>query len=146
MKPLNIEVLRIRQGNAGLAEKAYDIRKKVFVGEMDIDPNVEYDKHDPTAHHYLVLLDDHPVGTARWRETEDGIKLERFAILEEQRNRHIGKILLKEMLHDVVPLGKKIYLHAQLKAVPFYERSGFKKIGEIFFEARLGHYYMEYKG
>ena len=41
--------------------------------------------------------------------------------------------------------GKKIYLHSQLKAVPFYERNGFVKTGEPFKEAGMEHYHMDFK-
>jgi predicted GNAT family N-acyltransferase len=146
MKPMNLEVLRLGPEDHEMLDMAHEIRNKVFVGELDIDPNLEYDMYEGAAHHYLVKLDGKPVGTARWRETEEGIRLERFAVLPEERNHHIGKVLLKEILKEVIPLGKKIFLHAQLKAVPFYERNGFRRSGEIFFEARYGHYYMEYKG
>ncbi|MCX6244593.1 MAG: GNAT family N-acetyltransferase [Bacteroidetes bacterium] len=138
-----IEVKRVSFQEKALAEQAFAIRRKVFVEEEGVDPNLEYD-HEEKAHHYLLLIAGKPVAAARWRETEKGIKLERFAVLPEFRNRGFGQIILKEVLIDVVPLGKTIYLHSQLRAVPFYERNGFRKEGEIFYEANMGHYFMTY--
>jgi predicted GNAT family N-acyltransferase len=126
-----------------LAEKALAIRKMVFVDEQGVDANLEYD-HEEEARHYLLLLGEKPIATARWRETENGLKLERFAVLPKFRNRGIGEIILKEVLRDVSSAGKTIYLHAQLKAVTFYERNGFSKIGDSFMEAGIGHYLMKY--
>ncbi len=127
-----------------LAEQAFAIRRKVFVEEEGVDPNLEYDQHEESAHHYLLLIANKAIATARWRETEKGIKLERFAVLPGFRNRGFGEIILKEVLKDVRKEGKKIYLHSQLRAVPFYERNGFRKQGEVFYEANMGHYYMEF--
>jgi len=138
-----IEIKRFTWQDKELAEKANEIRKKVFVEEQGVDPALEYD-HEEESHHYLLVLGEKPLATARWRETEKGIKLERFAVLPGFRNRGIGDIILKELLHDVIPLEKPVYLHSQLKAVPFYERNGFFKVGGQFTEAGIVHYLMKY--
>ena len=126
-----------------MAEKAFAIRKMVFVEEQGVDPNLEYD-HEEEASHYLLFLGEKPIATARWRETEKGIKLERFAVLPQFRNRGIGEIILKEVLKDVSSSEKMIYLHAQIKAVTFYGRNGFYKVGDQFTEAGIGHFLMRY--
>jgi len=140
-----LKIFRFDFQDKKLAAKAFDIRRKVFVEEQGVDPVLEYDKEEP-SHHYLMLLGEKAIGAARWRETPEGIKLERFAVLKEYRNRGLGKIILKEVLSDVIPTGKKIYLHSQQMAMPFYERNGFVKKGEEFVEAGMKHYYMEFRG
>ena len=137
-----IEVKRFNSQDKDLAEHAFSIRRKVFVEEQGVDPNLEYDKEDQ-AHHYLLLLAGRPIAAARWRETEKGIKLERFAVLPEFRNRGFGEIILEEVLKDVRPMDKTIYLHSQSRAVPFYERNGFVKEGEMFAEAGIEHFFMK---
>jgi predicted GNAT family N-acyltransferase len=139
-----IEVKRFNFSDTNLAAKAFAIRQKVFIEEENVEPALE-SEHDEEAHHYLLILGDKALATARWRETEKGIKLERFAVLPEFRNRGFGKIILREVLNDVISLKKTIYLHSQLRAVPFYERNGFVKEGPIFYEAGMGHYYMKLK-
>jgi predicted GNAT family N-acyltransferase len=134
-------VKRFTFGDKEMADSAFAIRKRVFVEEQGVDASLEYD-HEEEAHHYLLFLGEKPIATARWRETEKGIKLERFAVLPSFRNRGIGDVMLKEVLKDVKNFGKLIYLHSQLKAVPFYERNGFEKIGEKFTEAKIEHYLM----
>lgn len=138
-----IEVKRFTIEDKNLAEQAFSIRRKVFVVEQGVDPNIEYDKEDQSSH-YLLLLAGKPIATARWRETEKGIKLERFAVLPQFRNRGFGEIILNEVLKDVTLLGKTVYLHSQARAVPFYERNGFVKEGEMFAEAGIEHFYMKY--
>jgi predicted GNAT family N-acyltransferase len=137
-----IEIKRFSFEDKDLAELAFSIRRKVFVEEQGVDPNLEYDKEDQ-ANHYLLVLAGKPIATARWRETEKGIKLERFAVLPEFRNRGFGEIILEEVLKDVRPIGKTVYLHSQSRAVPFYERNGFFKEGEMFVEAGIEHFYMK---
>lgn len=139
-----IKVIRFSFNDQEYAEQAFAIRRKVFVDEQGVDPALEYDKEE-NAHHYLMFIGTKPIAAARWRETEKGIKLERFAVLAEFRNRGFGEIILREVLKDVTGLKKTIYLHSQLRAVPFYKRNGFMKKGPVFYEANMGHYYMEYR-
>jgi len=124
-----------------LAEQAFSIRKQVFVEEQGVDPSLECD-HEEESNHYLLFAGEKAIATARWRETEKGIKLERFAVLPSFRNRGIGEIILKEVLKDTLPSGKEIYLHSQIKAIPFYQRNGFLKAGEQFTEAGIEHFLM----
>ena len=137
-----IEIIRFSFEDKEIAEQAFNIRRKVFVEEQGVDPNLEYDREDQ-SHHYLLTLAGRPIATARWRETEKGIKLERFAVLPEFRNRGFGEIILEEVIKDVVTFGKIVYLHSQSGAVPFYERHGFVKEGAMFVEAGIEHYYMK---
>ena len=124
------------------AKQAFAIRNQVFVIEQHVDTELEYDEFEESSHHYLVLMDGQAIGTARWRETDKGIKLERFAILKELRDKGTGTHLLKEVMKDVTPFKKPIFLHAQLRAIPFYERYGFKCIGPMFIEADIQHFEM----
>jgi len=138
-------VKRFTSEDKVLSEKALTIRHKVFVVEQGVDPILEYD-HDEEAHHYLLCMGRKIIATARWREIDGEIKLERFAVLPKFRSRGYGKVILLEVLIDVLPLMKPIYLHSQLKAVRFYERNGFVKEGVKFTEAGIEHYTMRYTG
>jgi len=139
-----IEVKRFAFNEKELAEQAFAIRRKVFVEEQGVDASLEYDKEE-AAHHYLLLVGEKAIATARWRETDHGIKLERFAVLPQFRNRGFGEIILAAVLKDVVPTGKHVYLHSQIRAVPFYKRNGFVEAGEHFFEAGIEHMEMKWR-
>ncbi|RFP65835.1 GNAT family N-acetyltransferase [Hymenobacter lapidiphilus] len=131
-------------------EVALAIRRTVFVLGQNVPADLENDAHDRTdATHYLALTAaGQPCGTARWRPTAQGVKLERFAVLAEYRNQEAGAALLAAVLHDVQAAhpGALVYLHAQLPAVRFYERHGFVKAGEKFVEADIEHYKMSWQG
>lgn len=131
-------------------EQAFKIRQKVFVVEQQVSPEEEYDEYEKTASHFLAFNSQgKPCGTARWRFTDKGVKLERFAVLKEERGSGAGSALVKKVLEDVSvhpeAKGKKIYLHAQLPAVRLYEKSGFEKEGEEFEECNIRHYKMTKK-
>lgn len=125
------------------AEHAFDIRRKVFVEEQKVSPEEEYDEFEDSSRHFLLLADGQSVGTARWRSTDKGIKLERFAVLPEYRNLGAGSMLVKSVLEEVNDKHGLIYLHAQVAAMKLYERAGFKATGPLFFEAGIAHYKME---
>ncbi|WP_375436608.1 GNAT family N-acetyltransferase [uncultured Hymenobacter sp.] len=127
-------------------DAAFAIRREVFVVGQNVPAEEEYDAHDVNgATHYLArTADGIPCGAARWRKTESGVKLERFAVLADFRNQQAGALLLEQVLKDVDAQnpGTVVYLHAQLPAVRFYERHGFEKVGEMFEECDIQHYKM----
>lgn len=125
----------------------FDIRQKVFVEEQEVLPEEEYDEFEDTSAHYLATFNGEPAGVARWRETDKGVKLERFAVLKEFRNKEIGSAVLKAVLSDVLPAhqNKTIYLHAQLPAMKFYSRHGFEQTGPQFTECEIEHFKMVLK-
>ena len=120
---------------------AHEIRFRVFVEEQGVDHHLEYDQFEDLANHYLAYFNGQPVGTARWRSTANGIKMERFAVLDDSRNLGVGSFLIAHMLKDV-PADKLIYLHAQEQAVEIYKRHGFKTVDEPFEEAGIMHFKM----
>jgi predicted GNAT family N-acyltransferase len=128
-------------------DAAMSIRNNVFVSEQHVPKEMEHDEHDATSHHYLAIDNGIPCGTARWRETSVGVKLERFAVLKNYRGQGIGAALVEVVLMDVRKTiasgsGKKIYLHSQVNVMPFYEKFGFKKTGPVFDECGIEHYMM----
>ena len=139
-----IEVEVVLPPDERLSE-AFEIRRKVFVIEQEVAEEEEYDEFEDSSRHVLATIDKIPVGTARWRQTEKGVKLERFAVLKEYRGRKIGESLVKATLDDVrrqLPNAELLYLHAQLPAIPLYEKFGFQKVGDLFWECDIAHYKM----
>ena len=128
-------------------DAAFTIRETVFVGEQGVPVDAEYDAHDRDAgtRHYLARVDGQPAGAARWRRTPGGVKLERFAVLPAFRNQGVGEALVHQVLADVraeAPDAAQVYMHAQLRAIPLYERTGFAKEGDMFEECDIQHYKM----
>ena len=122
---------------------AWDIRHEVFVIGQNCPKNIEYEFEEESIH-FLAYYNNEPAGTARIRETENGFKLERFAVLEKFRGNGIGSALVGFLLNETIPFGKKIYLHAQLTAATLYAKHNFKPEGENFWEADIEHVKMVY--
>lgn len=140
-----IEVRKV-VGRAEL-EDALKIREEVFVKEQGVAAEDEYDQYDETSTHFVAYDEQgKPCGTARWRQTDSGIKLERFAVLPSYRSTGIGALLLKNILYDIEEdmnvTEQKIYMHAQTTAIGFYKKLGFETVGEEFLECGIKHYEM----
>ncbi|WP_215224506.1 GNAT family N-acetyltransferase [Echinicola shivajiensis] len=142
---MNISVNKVQ--NKHELEQVFKIREEVFVIEQQVDREEEYDEFEDESAHFLAVMKGNPVGTARWRFTENGVKLERFAVLKAARGKGVGQALVAAVLQDIQnnpkARSKVLYLHGQLAAVPLYEKFGFKKVGDIFTECDIQHYKME---
>ena len=113
------------------------IRRAVFVEEQQIPESDEWDDEDATSVHVLARLNRDPVGTGRLNPAG---KIGRIAVIAGQRGRGIGLQILLRLLEEARRLGiREPYLHAQVQAVPFYEKLGFEKQGDAFDEAGIPH-------
>ncbi len=129
---------------------AFGIRHTVFVVEQHVSRDEEYDEFETVSTHFLARVADTPAGTARWRHTANGIKLERFAVLPDFRGQGVGRALVQAVLDSVFaqqpePI-ERIYLHAQVSAMPLYAGFGFVAVGPMFEEANIQHYKMVLPG
>lgn len=121
--------------------EAHALRFEVFVVEQEVDRELEYEFEEESTH-YLALWNGEAAGTARWRKTDKGVKMERFAVKKEYRRNGIATALITEMLKDI-PAGTLAYLHAQEQAIPVYKKNGFEIYGSRFFEAGIPHFAMK---
>ena len=113
------------------------IRREVFVHEQGIPESDEWDDEDATSVHILANLNREQVGTGRLNRAG---KIGRIAVLPGLRGRGIGSLILDRLLDEARRLGiREPCLHAQVQAVPFYERLGFERMGEVFDEAGIPH-------
>lgn len=122
-------------------EKVFAIRRVVFVDEQNCPPELEWEFEDE-SNHFLATIDGEPGGACRWRKTDKGYKLERFAVLQQFRGKGVGQELVKAVLADLPENADYVYMHAQLGAIPLYEKFGFEKTGPQFEEAGIQHFKM----
>ena len=121
-----------------LKQPLTDVRCQVFVVEQQVPEALELDEHDPHCHHVLVS-DTHgrPVGAGRIKV--DG-HIGRMAVLKDCRGQGVGAAMLAALLEYASEQGHaRVFLHAQIGAVPFYARFGFVESGEPFMEAAILH-------
>ena len=128
-------------------EKLFGLREEVFVVEQKVDRAEEFDEFETSSFHFVAVdMNDNAIGAARWRSTNKGIKLERFAVKKTWRSKGVGTALVQAVIEDIQRQegnGHRLYLHAQLDAIPLYEKFDFVKIGDLFEECNILHYTME---
>ncbi|GAA4340324.1 GNAT family N-acetyltransferase [Mucilaginibacter gynuensis] len=120
------------------------IRYEVFVEEQGCPHELEIE-HDEEATRLLATADGIPAGAARWRKTDKGYKLERFAVLKQYRGKGVAQAMLKAIIDSLPADASYVYLHAQIQAVGLYEKNGFVQEGPEFEEAGIRHYKMVLK-
>lgn len=136
----NIEVKKVTSDTD--LQKVFAVRRIVFVDEQNCPPELEWENEEVSTH-FLATVNGVPAGASRWRRTENGYKLERFAVLKEYRGMGVGQELVKAVLADLPKDADYVYLNAQLDAMGLYSKFGFKKAGEQFEEAGIQHFKME---
>jgi predicted GNAT family N-acyltransferase len=133
-----VEVIRI-SSRKELA-KAYTIRTRVFVREQGVPKEIEMDRDDKRAVHFLALESGKAVGTARVVMRHGSAKIGRMAVLKAYRGRGIGTKLLKRAIVMAKKQGaQQIYLHAQVPVIGFYETMAFQCVGPVFKETGIPH-------
>lgn len=129
-----------------LREKSFAIREEVFVEEQNVAKKEEFDEFEDESYHFVALdTDNNPIGSARWRFTEKGIKLERFTAKKSMRGKGLGTTIVQAVMDDIEEKAEKgtyLYMHAQLTAVPLYLKFGFQTEGDQFDECGIMHYLM----
>ena len=128
-------------------KEAYPIRKTVFIEEQGVPESMELDEFDSLAQHALVYQGNRCIGTARLillTGNQDHVnrigQIGRMAVLSAYRNQGIGGQLLGALLEAGKSQGiRQFKLHAQLSAIPFYERHGFIAQGDTYDEAGIAH-------
>ncbi|MBB6109470.1 GNAT family N-acetyltransferase [Mucilaginibacter lappiensis] len=135
----NLEVRKVTEQTE--LDKVFAVRREVFVVEQNCPPELEWEFEDESTH-FLATINGEPAGACRWRKTDKGYKLERFAVLKKFRGHGIGQALVKTVLDDLPADAEYVYMHAQTQAVSLYERFSFEKTGPEFEEAGIWHYKM----
>jgi len=120
--------------------KAFSIRIRVFVREQGVPEEIELDRDDKRAFHFLAFESGKAVGTARVVMHRGSAKIGRMAVLKSYRGRGIGtKLLKRAIVMAKKQRAGKIYLHAQVPVIGFYEAVAFQCVGPIFKEAGIPH-------
>lgn len=125
---------------------AHDIRRirdQVFLMEQQISREEEYDGRDTVCVHGLVFCDGQAVGTGRLDVEKSG-KVGRLAVLKEYRRRGLGSTLMKTLEEEALARNlSRVWFHAQVSAIPFYEKLAYQIVSEEFEEAGISHVVMQ---
>jgi len=127
-----------------LGAEAQAIRTDVFVEEQKVPLALERDAADASAVHALARNRlGLAVGTGRLLAAEGPghpARIGRMAVSRRLRGANIGRAMLEALMAEAGRRGDaQVTLHAQVSAIGFYERAGFRPHGERFEEAGIVH-------
>ncbi|MGK4583781.1 GNAT family N-acetyltransferase [Kitasatospora sp. HPMI-4] len=128
----------------------YGVRREVFVDEQDVPAELEYDELDATSVHLLARAEDgSPLGTGRLIHGEQALELTgrqgrvllgRLAVVRTARGTGLGAELVRAIEREGRERGGvELELHAQVRALGFYERLGYVAEGPVYDDAGIPH-------
>ena len=78
------------------------------------------------------------------KEGESTVRLRQMAVLNDLQGKGVGRVLIQFAENLARDRGyKKITMHARKNSIGFYEKMGYKKVGNEFHEITIPHYVME---
>jgi len=124
------------------------IRESVFIEEQNVPIELEWDGLDTQAIHFLAEIHSEStleqkklaVGTARIIIKDNQAYIGRMAVLSQWRGQGIGTKILQSCINECKKQKvAKITLNAQVYITEFYQKAGFKSIGDQFLDAGIPH-------
>lgn len=122
---MEINILSFTGTNKELFNKAIQLRFSVFVDELGIEKDLVYDGGDFDATHFLMLADDVPVCTCRFVENDNFLEISDFCVSKLHRSMGFGTLMVRYVLHDLLPSKLRIYLSVPVKALSYFTNFGF---------------------
>ncbi|KXN69092.1 acyl-CoA N-acyltransferase [Conidiobolus coronatus NRRL 28638] len=129
-----------------LKELAFALRIEVFVNEVGLLMEDEFDGIDPEAHHIIatvgpIEIATSAIGTCRLFKFEDNVGgIGRVAVSSSQRGHNIGQLVVSHAQKHAKSIGMSaICLEALEQAQNFYRRLGYKSIGDTYIKESVPH-------
>lgn len=125
-------------------QDAFFVRKEVFVKEQGLPLPLEVDDLDKIATHIVAYYKQQPIAASRIivNDKSDSVKVERLSVLPKFRRKQIG-IQMMQMIEAFIrknfPNVSVIKIHAQIHAIPFYEKQGFSVTSPEFMDNYIPH-------
>lgn len=130
--------------SASLPREAVEIREEVFMWEQGFTE--EFDRVDFNATHLVLWDEGFAVGTCRFYEVEEPgtFLVGRIAVRKPYRGQGLGAVLVREAESHAKKAGaKRMLIHAQNQAVPFYQKQGYLPTGKTDEEQGCPHTWLE---
>jgi len=134
-------------------EAALTVRRAVFIDEQGVLEAEEIDAYDDdpahvtSAVHVVAYVGGRPAATGRLlldAPLDENAHIGRVAVLREHRRRGLGRTVMLALQREAQRRGYSgITVAAQLQAIPFYERLGYRAYGDVFLDARIEHRMMD---
>ena len=123
------------------AREVYEIvraRQEVFLMEQRIVCR-DFDGVDYDALHCFIERDGRVCAYLRAYKSDEGVKIGR--VLTIPHGIGLGKRLMEAAMPKIKETfgADEIILHSQIQAEGFYEKLGFRRVGEVFLEEGIEH-------
>ncbi|GAB4138531.1 GNAT family N-acetyltransferase [Thermopirellula anaerolimosa] len=142
--PQPYAIRTIAHGSAAYAAELA-LRKKVLRDPLGLEFTQEELRTDARSIHLGCFQDDRLLGCLVLTPGAGGdVRMRQVAVLPELQGRGIGTALVTTAEALAREKGfRRMVLHARQSAVPFYQRLGYRTVGEPFTEVGLPHRQME---
>ena len=124
----------------GLPADARLIREEVFEVEQAFQE--EFDGWEARALHAVLYQEGKPIATAIMFLLVDGktYKIGRIAVRKSYRGQGFGRRIVEAMEEKAREQGgSRAELSAQVRAMGFYEKLGYRPVGESYYEEHVPH-------
>jgi predicted GNAT family N-acyltransferase len=114
------------------------IREMIFVTEQGFEN--EFDEIDEKAVHCVVYYGGFPAATGRLYERDGELHIGRIAVMRGCRGRKLGSKVMAELeSYGAAQGAKECTLSAQTQAAEFYEKLGYRAVGEVYYDEFCPH-------
>jgi len=121
------------------------LRRAVFVEEQGVSEALEFDGLDDACVHVLALDGGEAVATARIKYLDGVAKVQRVCVAASRRGTGAGERIMDFVIAEIRRDGRAatVRLGAQVHALGFYRKLGFRIVGAEYLEAGIPHRDME---
>lgn len=128
---MNIEFVWTKKA---LPDDAINVRKAVFVDELDLLYEEVFDSTDRYAENVVMLSDGKPIGTGRIKVGNRGeCLIDNVAVISSFRNKGLGTRLVLEIEKRCLEKGFDMtYVHSFSRISGFFTSLGYKKTGSTY--------------
>ena len=121
------------------------LRNNILRKPLGLDFSQDELETEKNHMHMAAFEDDQMLGCCMLvQENDETVRLRQMAVMNDLQGKGIGRALMQFAENLARDRGyKKISMHARKNAAGFYEKMGYKKVGEEFTEITIQHYVME---
>lgn len=124
-------------------EEIFPLRRAVLRKNMPNEPHEFSGDFDESTFHLGYFEKNELIGIVTLMKNGNIAQLRGMAVDEKHQGKGIGKKLVLEAEKILLKNNiSKIWMNAREKAVPFYEKLGYKIEGEIFIIKPIGFHYL----
>jgi ribosomal protein S18 acetylase RimI-like enzyme len=126
-------------------EEMINLRNEVLRRPLGLSFSPDELEHEKDCLLMAAYEDDQMLGCCMLiEEGPKAVRLRQMAVINDLQGKGIGKALMQFAENLARDRGyRTITMHARKNAVGFYEKMGYRKVGEEFEEITIPHYVME---